>query len=106
MVFLKWSHYPEIYDKHFEKYRDQPINILEINYWESSKNKTVNFMSYLKDKIDELNIKRTMRLKNSAVHPWKDVEVRFTQNTNSMTFYDNVVVLEKELKNTPKEIRK
>ena len=27
---LKWSHYPEIYDKHFTKYRELPINILEI----------------------------------------------------------------------------
>jgi hypothetical protein len=27
---LKWSHYPEIYDKHFSKYRELSINFLEI----------------------------------------------------------------------------
>ena len=27
---LKWSNYGDIYDKHFAKFRDQPINILEI----------------------------------------------------------------------------
>jgi hypothetical protein len=27
---LKWSHYPEIYDRHFNKYRELPITFLEI----------------------------------------------------------------------------
>ncbi len=27
---IKWSHYPEIYDKHFWQYRDQEITVLEI----------------------------------------------------------------------------
>ena len=199
---LKWSHYPEIYDRHFNEWRDKPINILEIgildggslqiwekyfpkanifaididpeckqyetdrikifigdqadknflrnvkakvpqidiliddgghkaeqqintfeemyhhvktpgvyliedielNYREDSK--PGNFMDHMKDKIDELNIKRKMHIKQSQSYPWKDIEVRFTNFTDSMTFYDNVIVLDKRVKNILKEIRK
>ena len=199
---LKWSHYPEIYDKHFNKYRDLPINFLEIcilnggslKIWEKyfpkdkifaididekckqyetdrtkifigdqadksflrnvkahipqldillddgghkadqqintfeemyyhvrspgiyliedielnyrQDKKPGNFMDYMKDKIDELNIRRTMPVKQSLSHQWKDLEIRFTSKTNSINFYDNVVVLEKEDIKTPREIRK
>ena len=63
-------------------------------------------MDYMKDKIDELNIRRTMPVKQSLSHQWKDLEIRFTSKTNSINFYDNVVVLEKEDIKTPREIRK
>ena len=199
---LKWSHYPEIYDKHFTKYRDLPINILDIGIlnggslqiwekyfprakifaididekckqYESDRTKIFigdqadkfflrnvkaqvpqidiiiddgghraeqqintfeemyyhlkttgvyliedielnyrqdkkpgNFMDLMKSKIDELNIRRTLPLRTSLSNNWKDLEVRFTNTTNSITFYDNVVVIEKDNIKTPREIRK
>jgi hypothetical protein len=199
---LKWSHYPEIYDKHFTKYRELPINILEIGIlnggslqiwekyfprakifaididekckqYESDRTKIFigdqadkfflrnvkaqvpqidiiiddgghraeqqintfeemyyhlkttgvyliedielnyrqdkkpgNFMDLMKSKIDELNIRRTLPLRTSLSNNWKDLEVRFTNTTNSITFYDNVVVFEKDNIKTPREIRK
>ena len=199
---LKWSHYPEIYDKHFTKYRELPINILEIGIlnggslqiwekyfprakifaididekckqYESDRTKIFigdqadksflrnvkaqvpqidiiiddgghraeqqintfeemyyhlkttgvyliedielnyrqdkkpgNFMDLMKSKIDELNIRRTLPLRTSLSNNWKDLEVRFTNTTNSITFYDNVVVIEKDNIKTPREIRK
>ena len=199
---LKWSHYPEIYDKHFSKYRDLPITFLEIGIlnggslqiwekyfpkakifavdidekckqYESDRTKIFigdqadksflrnvkaqvpqidiiiddgghraeqqintfeemyyhlkakgvyliedielnyrqdkkpgNFMDLMKSKIDELNIRRTLPLRTSLSNNWKDLEVRFTNTTNSITFYDNVVVFEKDNIKTPREIRK
>jgi hypothetical protein len=199
---LKWSNYPEIYDKHFLSYRDKPINILEIGVYkggsmrlwekyfpkanvygvdineeckqyESDRTKIFigdqadktflrnlkaklpqldiiiddgghraeqqintfeelyyhlktpgiyliedielnyrqdkkpgNFMDFMKNKIDELNVRRSMHGKQALSHPWKDIEVRFTKTTNSITFYDNVIVLEKDNMNMPKEIRR
>src|SRR5210317_1667782 len=191
---LKWSHYPEIYDKHFNKYRDLPINFLEIGIlnggslqiWEKyfpkakifaididekckqyetdrtkifigdqadksflrnvkaqvpqidillddgghraeqqintfeemyyhlktpgvylkEDRKPNNFINHMKDKINELNVRRTMPVKQSLSHQWKDTEIRFTSKTNSISFYDNVIVLEKEDIKTPREIRK
>jgi hypothetical protein len=47
-----------------------------------------------------------MPVKQSLSHQWKDLEIRFTSKTNSINFYDNVVVLEKEDIKTPREIRK
>jgi hypothetical protein len=199
---LKWSHYPEIYDKHFSKYRELSINFLEIGVlnggslqiwekyfprakifaididekckqYESDRTKIFigdqadksflrnvkaqvpqidiiiddgghraeqqintfeemyyhlkttgvyliedielnyrqdkkpgNFMDLMKSKIDELNIRRTLPLRTSLSNNWKDLEVRFTNTTNSITFYDNVVVIEKDNIKTPREIRK
>ena len=199
---LKWSHYPNIYDKHFNKYRELPVNILEIGIlnggslqiWEKyfpkakifaididekckqyetdrtkifigdqadksflrnvkaqvpqidiiiddgghraeqqintfeemyfhlktngvyliedielnyrQDKKPGNFMDLMKNKIDELNIRRTLPLRTSLSNNWKDFEVRFTNTTNSITFYDNVVVLEKQDIKAPREIRK
>ena len=80
------------------------IEDIELNYREDKK--TGNFMDYMKDKIDELNIRRTMPVKQSLGHQWKDLEIRFTSKTNSINFYDNVVVLEKENIKAPREIRK
>jgi len=47
-----------------------------------------------------------MPVKQSLGHQWKDLEIRFTSKTNSINFYDNVVVLEKDNIKTPREIRK
>ena len=202
---LKWSNYGDIYDKHFAKFRDQPINILEIgvlkggsmriwekyfpkanifgidideeclqyqsdrtkifigdqadvsflrnvkakipridiliddgshrakdqkitfdemyyhvrkpgvyliedielNYWPSKdKDKPDNFMTYMKSKIDELNVRRTMSRKVSESYPFKDTQVRFNNSTNSISFYENMVVLEKEEMPKAKEIKR
>ena len=199
---LKWSNYPEIYDKHFTSYRDKPISILEIGvykggsmrlwekyfpkakiygvdidekckHYESDRTKIFigdqsdrsflrnvmseikqvdiiiddgshradhqiatfeemyyflktpgvyliedielnyrqdkkpdNFMDFMKNKIDELNVRKSMPGKQALSHQWKDLEVRFTNTTNSITFYDNVIVLEKENMRMPREIRK
>ena len=202
---LKWSNYGDIYDKHFAKFRDQPINILEIgvlkggsmrmwekyfpkanifgidideeclqyqsdrtkifigdqadvsflrnvkakipridiliddgshrakdqkitfdemyyhvrkpgvyliedielNYWPSKdKDKPDNFMTYMKNKIDELNIRRTMSRKVSESYPFKDTQVRFNNSTNSISFYENMVVLEKQEMPKAKEIKR
>lgn len=199
---LKWSHYPNIYDKHFNKYRELPVNILEIGIlnggslqiWEKyfpkakifaididekckqyetdrtkifigdQADKTFlrnvkanvpqidillddgghraeqqintfeemyhhvrtpgvyliedielnyrqdknpgNFMDYMKNKIDELNIRRTMSRKISDSYPFKDTEVRFNNSTNSISFYENVVVLEKQEMPKAKEIKR
>tara|TARA_Y100000287_G_scaffold175807_1_gene165859 strand:+ start:66 stop:722 length:657 start_codon:yes stop_codon:yes gene_type:complete len=202
---LKWSNYGDIYDKHFAKFRDQPINILEIgvlrggsmrmwekyfpkanifgidideeclqyqsdrtkifigdqsdvsflrnikakipridiliddgshrakdqkitfdemyyhvskpgiyliedielNYWPSKdKDKPDNFMTYMKSKIDELNVRRTMSRKVSESYPFKDTQVRFNNSTNSISFYENMVVLEKQEMPKAKEIKR
>jgi len=202
---LKWSNYGNIYDKHFAKFRDQPINILEIgvlrggsmrmwekyfpkanifgidideeclqyqsdrtkifigdqsdvsflrnvkakipridiliddgshrakdqkitfdemyyhvrkpgvyliedielNYWPSKdKDKPDNFMTYMKSKIDELNVRRTMSRKVSESYPFKDTQVRFNNSTNSISFYENMVVLEKQEMPKAKEIKR
>jgi len=199
---LKWSNYPEIYDKHFAPYRDKAINILEIGVykggsmqvWEKyfpkakiygididpeckqyesdrtqifigdqadksflrnikaqipqiniiiddgghraeqqintfdemyyhlktpgvyliedielnyrQDKKPGNFMDYMKNKIDELNVRKTMPGKQALSHNWKDLEIRFTSLTNNITFYDNVIVLEKDNMKIPREIRK
>ena len=202
---LKWSNYGDIYDKHFAKFRDQPINILEIgvlrggsmriwekyfpkanifgidideeclqyqsdrtkifigdqsdvsflrnvkakipridiliddgshrakdqkitfdemyyhvrkpgvyliedielNYWPSKdKDKPDNFMTYMKSKIDELNVRRTMSRKVSESYPFKDTQVRFNNSTNSISFYENMVVLENQEMPKAKEIKR
>ena len=202
---LKWSNYGDIYDKHFAKFRDQPINILEIgvlkggsmrmwekyfpkanifgidideeclqyqsdrtkifigdqsdvsflrnvkakipridiliddgshrakdqkttfeemyyhirkpgvyviedvelNYWPSKdKDSPDNFMAFMKNKIDELNVRRTMNRKVSESYPFKDTQVRFNNSTNSISFYENVVVLEKQEMPKAKEIKR
>ena len=198
---MKWTNYFDIYDKHFSKYREQPINILEIGVakggsmqiyekyfpkanvfgvdidpdckqYETDRTKiiigdssdktflrtitsqipqldiiiddgghqpeqqinafeelyyhlkkpgvylvedteknfqkhkgSVNFMDHMKGKIDELNVRRTMHIRESSSYNWKDQEVRFADNTNSITFYDNVVVLEKNNMIVPKEVK-
>ena len=80
------------------------IEDIELNYREDRK--PSNFINYMKDKINELNVRRTMPVKQSLSHQWKDTEIRFTSKTNSINFYDNVIVLEKEDIKTPREIRK
>ena len=57
-----------------------------------------NFMTYMKSKIDELNVRRKMNRKVAMSYQkvFKDNEVRFTNSTNNITFYDGVVVLEKQ----------
>ena len=80
------------------------IEDIELNYREDKK--AGNFMDYMKNKINELNVRRTMPVKQSLSHQWKDLDIRFTSSTNSITFYDNVIVLEKNNIKTPREIRK
>jgi hypothetical protein len=80
------------------------IEDIELNYRQDKK--PGNFMDLMKSKIDELNIRRTLPLRTSLSNNWKDLEVRFTNTTNSITFYDNVVVIEKDNIKTPREIRK
>ena len=63
-------------------------------------------MTHMKNKIDEMNIRRSMHGKISYSYPLKDTEVRFTNSTNSITFYDNVIVLEKLEMSKAREIRK
>ena len=53
-----------------------------------------------------MNIRRSMHGKISYSYPFKDTEVRFTNSTNSITFYDNVIVLEKLEMSKAREIRK
>ena len=65
-----------------------------------------NFMTHMKNKIDELNVRRTMNRKVSYSYPFKDNEVRFNNSTNSISFYENVVVLEKLEMPKAREIRK
>ena len=62
-------------------------------------------MTHMKNKIDELNIRRTMSRKISESYPFKDTEVRFNNSTNSISFYENVVVLEKQEMPKAKEIK-
>ena len=83
------------------------IEDVELNYWlDKDKNNPDNFMTHMKNKIDELNVRRTMNRKVSYSYPFKDTEVRFTNSTNSITFYDNVIVLEKLEMSKAREIRK
>ena len=83
------------------------IEDIELNYWKNKDlNSPDNFMTHMKNKIDELNIRKTMPAKVSQSYPFKDTEVRFTNSTNNISFYDNVVVLEKKQMSKAKEIRK
>ena len=47
-----------------------------------------------------------MNRKVSQTYPFKDNEVRFNNSTNSISFYENVVVLEKLEMPKAKEITK
>jgi len=83
------------------------IEDIELNYWPSKdKDKPDNFMTYMKNKIDEMNVRRTMSRKISESYPFKDTEVRFNNSTNSISFYENVVVLEKQEMPKAKEIKR
>jgi len=64
-----------------------------------------NFVKYMKNKIDEMNIRRTMHRKVAMSYPFKDNEIRFTESTNSITFYDGMIVLEKQEMLKAREIR-
>ena len=55
--------------------------------------------------LEEINVRRKMHRKVAYSYPFKDNEVRFTNSTNSITFYDGVVVLEKQEMPRAKEIR-
>ncbi len=83
------------------------IEDIELNYWKNKDlNSPDNFMTHMKNKIDDLNIRKTMPAKIAQSYPFKDTEVRFVNSTNSISFYDNVVVLEKKQMSKAKEIRK
>jgi len=83
------------------------IEDIELNYWPSKdKDKPDNFMTYMKSKIDELNVRRTMSRKVSESYPFKDTQVRFNNSTNSISFYENMVVLEKREMPKAKEIKR
>ena len=83
------------------------IEDIELNYWlDKDKKSPDNFMTHMKNKIDELNVRRTMNRKVSQTYPFKDNEVRFNNSTNSISFYENVVVLEKLEMPKAKEITK
>ena len=82
------------------------IEDIEFNYWSDKDKKSPdNFMKHMKNKIDEINIRRTMHRKVAMSYPFKDNDIRFTDSTNSITFYDGVVVLEKQEMPKAKEIR-
>ena len=83
------------------------IEDIEMNYWKNKDlNSPDNFMTHMKNKIDDLNIRKTMPGKIAQSYPFKDTEVRFVNSTNNISFYDNVVVLEKKQMSKAKEIRK
>jgi len=83
------------------------IEDIEQNYWKNKDlNSPDNFMTHMKNKIDDLNVRNTMHGKIAQSYPFKDTEVRFVNSTNNISFYDNVVVLEKKQMSKPKEIRK
>ena len=63
-------------------------------------------MTHMKNKIDELNVRRTMNRKVSQTYPFKDNEVRFNNSTNCISFYENMIVLEKQEMPKSKEITK
>jgi len=82
------------------------IEDIEFNYWSDKDKKSPdNFMKHMKNKIDEINIRRTMHRKVAMSYPFKDNDIRFTDSTNSITFNDGVVVLEKQEMPKAKEIR-
>ena len=82
------------------------IEDIEFNYWSDKDKKSPdNFMTHMKKKIDEINIRRTMHRKVAMSYPFKDNDIRFTNSTNNITFYDGVVVLEKQEMPRAKEIR-
>ena len=83
------------------------IEDIELNYWlDKDKNNPDNFMTHMKNKIDELNVRRTMHRKVAMSYPFKDNEIRFTESTNSITFYDGMIVLEKQEMPKAKEIKR
>lgn len=83
------------------------IEDVELNYWKNKDlNSPDNFMTHMKNKIDDINVRKTMPGKIAQSYPFKDTEVRFVNSTNNISFYDNVVVLEKKQMSKAKEIRK
>ena len=83
------------------------IEDIELNYWKNKDlNSPDNFMTHMKNKIDDINVRKTMPGKIAQSYPFKDTEVRFVNSTNNISFYDNVVVLEKKQMSKAKEIRK
>jgi len=83
------------------------IEDIEMNYWKNKDlNSPDNFMTHMKNKIDDINVRKTMPGKIAQSYPFKDTEVRFVNSTNNISFYDNVVVLEKKQMSKAKEIRK
>ena len=63
------------------------IEDIEFNYWSDKDKKSPdNFMKHMKNKIDEINIRRTMHRKVAMSYPFKDNDIRFTDSTNSITF--------------------
>ena len=83
------------------------IEDIEFNYMSDKDKKSPdNFMTYMKSKIDELNVRRTMSRKVSESYPFKDTQVRFNNSTNSISFYENMVVLEKQEMPKAKEIKR
>ena len=82
------------------------IEDIEFNYMSDKDKKSPdNFVKYMKNKIDEINIRRTMHRKVAMSYPFKDNEIRFTESTNSITFYDGMIVLEKQEMLKAREIR-
>ena len=82
------------------------IEDIEFNYMSDKDKKSPdNFMTHMKNKIDEINIRRTMHRKVAMSYPFKDNDIRFTNSTNNITFYDGVVVLEKQEMPKAREIR-
>jgi len=82
------------------------IEDIEFNYMSDKDKKSPdNFVKYMKNKIDEMNIRRTMHRKVAMSYPFKDNDIRFTNSTNNITFYDGVVVLEKQEMPKAREIR-
>ena len=82
------------------------IEDIEFNYMSDKDKKSPdNFMTYMKEKVDEINVRRKMHRKVAMSYPFKDNEVRFTNSTNNISFYDGVVVLEKQEMPRAKEIR-
>jgi len=77
-------------------------NIAEVSVYVANKNNEgpVQFRE-----LNEINVRRKMHRKIAYSYPFKDNEVRFTNSTNNISFYDGVVVLEKQEMTRAKEIR-
>jgi hypothetical protein len=90
----KYLHYFDIYDRHFGRFRNKEIIILEIGISQGGSYKQMGtFIEYSKRFIDQLNAWHSKQ--------WTLKANSFTKSVDSVHYYDSVLVIEKRNREKP-----